>query len=374
MSGTLGIVLFVVALLVAILIHEAAHFGVAKAFRIKVEEFFVGFGPRLWSFRRGETEYGVKAFPLGGYVRIAGMNPYEEISPEDYPRTYGAKPIWQRALVIVAGPATHFVIAFVLLAAYSGFFNQLTKTETVIAAVDKKLNGAQSPAAAVGLRTGDVVVRVDGIANPSEDELRSITRSHVGQPIRLVVRHGGVIRTLTVTPVKDQNLKVGRLGVGIAGQLAPGSSGFPGAFGNAAVAVGQYTAETVKSLGRVFGPEGVGRVVDLVFGNAQRQATDPVSIVGAGRAAGQVTQSVGFASLLVLLAVVNIFVGIVNLLPLPPFDGGHLAVLAVEKIRGRTVDMRKLVPLTAAVAAFLMIWFVSLTYLDIFKPIPNVFR
>src|SRR5438093_4889706 len=105
MSGSLGIFLFVLAVLVTILIHEAAHFGAAKWFGIKVEEFFVGFGPKLWSFRSGETEYGVKALPLGGYVRIAGMNPLEEPSPEYYPRTYGAKPPWQRAIVIAAGPA-----------------------------------------------------------------------------------------------------------------------------------------------------------------------------------------------------------------------------------------------------------------------------
>src|SRR5437870_7326354 len=124
MSSSLGVVLFVVAILVTILIHEAAHFGFAKAFGIKVQEFFVGFGPRLWSVRRGETEYGVKALPLGGYVRIAGMNPYEEISPEDYPRTYGAKPAWQRAIVIVAGPATHFVVAFVFFALWLGLVGQ----------------------------------------------------------------------------------------------------------------------------------------------------------------------------------------------------------------------------------------------------------
>ena len=128
MSGTIGIVIFVVSILLVILIHEAAHFGVAKSFGIKVEEFFVGFGPRLYSRRRGETEYGVKAFPLGGYVKIAGMNPYEEISPEDYPRTYPAKPAWQRALVIVAGPMTHFVMAVVFLFAFFALLGQPTPT------------------------------------------------------------------------------------------------------------------------------------------------------------------------------------------------------------------------------------------------------
>src|ERR671934_1537432 len=125
MSAPVAVTLFVISILVVILIHEAAHFGMAKLFRIKVEEFFLGFGPRLWSVRRGETEYGVKALPLGGYVRIAGMNPFQEPTPEEYPRTFGAKPAWQRALVIFAGPATHFLIAFALFAIYFGVVGQI---------------------------------------------------------------------------------------------------------------------------------------------------------------------------------------------------------------------------------------------------------
>src|SRR3954467_14970284 len=136
MSGTVGIIIFIVSILLVILIHEAAHFGMAKYFGIKVEEFFVGFGPRLYSRRRGETEYGVKAVPLGGYVKIAGMNPYEEISPEDYPRTYPAKPPWQRALVIVAGPMTHFVIAFLLFVAFFAFVGTPTQTP-IVGTIDK---------------------------------------------------------------------------------------------------------------------------------------------------------------------------------------------------------------------------------------------
>src|SRR6266576_3093212 len=105
MTEWVGIFIFVVTLLVVVMIHESGHFFTAKAFGIKVEEFFIGFGPRLWSTRRGETEYGVKALPFGGYVRIAGMNPFQEPSERELPRTFGAKPIWQRALVIAAGPA-----------------------------------------------------------------------------------------------------------------------------------------------------------------------------------------------------------------------------------------------------------------------------
>src|SRR5438876_2433754 len=118
MANWLVVLLYVVAILTIVLIHEAGHFVSAKAFGIKVEEFFVGFGPRLWSFRRGETEYGVKAIPLGGYVRIAGMNPFEQPAPADLPRTYGAKPAWQRVLVILAGPISHFFMALLFLAIY----------------------------------------------------------------------------------------------------------------------------------------------------------------------------------------------------------------------------------------------------------------
>src|ERR687891_2782418 len=127
MPGWFGILFFVLGVLIMILVHEAGHFATAKWFGIKVQEYFVGFGPRLWSFRRGETEYGAKAIPAGGYVKIAGMNPYESVAPEDLPRAYGSKPIWQRALVILAGPASHFLmgaILFVVLFASFGVYNE----------------------------------------------------------------------------------------------------------------------------------------------------------------------------------------------------------------------------------------------------------
>src|SRR5919204_2376403 len=156
MSAPVAVTLIIVSILVVILIHEAAHFGMAKLFRIKVEEFFLGFGPRLWSVRRGETEYGVKALPLGGYVRIAGMNPFQEPTPEEYPRTFGAKPAWQRALVIVAGPATHFFIAFFLLLGLLAYSGDPTKPQ--IGAVEQTLGGRPTPASIAGLRPGDHIV------------------------------------------------------------------------------------------------------------------------------------------------------------------------------------------------------------------------
>src|SRR2546429_4513449 len=150
----MAVVFFVVSILLVILIHESAHFGFAKLFKIKVEEFFVGFGPRLWSIRRGETEYGVKALPLGGYVRIAGMNPYEEPTPEEYPRTFGAKPAWQRALVIFAGPATHFVIAFALFAVWLVVYGTFSPRGPLGAVGGPTLPGEPPPPPPAGVRPG----------------------------------------------------------------------------------------------------------------------------------------------------------------------------------------------------------------------------
>jgi membrane-associated protease RseP (regulator of RpoE activity) len=371
MSGTVGIVIFVVSILLVILIHEAAHFGMAKAFGIKVEEFFVGFGPRLFSRQRGETEYGVKAFPLGGYVKIAGMNPYEEISPEDYPRTYPAKPAWQRALVIVAGPMTHFVIAFLLFAAFFAFFGQHKVVAPNVAAVAPTVAGQPAPAKVAGLRAGDEVVRVDGIVNPTKNQFSAYIRHHAGEPVPVVVERDGTRVAVTVTPVVDPKLHYARIGIDIqpGRTLQSESRGVIGSIAAAGAQIGDVTKQTVLSLGKVFGPQGIGRMFDLVFGNAQRNTGDAVGSVGVASAAGQITSAFGFGALLFLLAGVNVFVGILNLLPIPPFDGGHLAVVGWEKIRGKRVDARKLIPLTMVVVVFLMVWFVGITYLDIFKPV-----
>ena len=366
MSGTFGVVLFVVAILVTILIHEAAHFGFAKWFGIKVQEFFIGFGPRLWSTRRGETEYGVKALPLGGYVRIAGMNPFDEITPEEYPRTFAAKPAWQRALVIVAGPATHFVVAFVFFALWLGLVGQQVVHGAVFQDVPRTLGHVTSPAFAAGLRPGDRVLRIDDVGNPSTFQLFNETQRRAGAPVTLSIERDGRVFTRTVAPVKARvgGKFVWRIGVvtePLRLRAGPVASTIRGA-----KLVGSTTVLAVKSFGHLFD---VGHIYDELFGGAPRQASDPASLVGVARIAGQTAQN-DFGDLLALLAGLNIFIGLLNLLPLLPFDGGHLAVIGVEKIARRKIDMRRLIPVTAVVATFLMIFVGSLLLLDIVKPIP----
>lgn len=372
-SGVLLQVAFFVALIVVIVIHEAAHFGVAKVFKIKVEEFFVGFGPRIWSTRRGETEYGVKWIPAGGYVKIAGMNPFQPPAEEDLPRTFGAKAIWQRALVIVAGPATHFVLAFVFFAVWLGAIGQPVANSPIINGVTPKLGGVESPAAAAGLQVGDRIVAIGPLQDPTDTQLVANTRAHVGDALDMTIERDGERISVTVTPVLStvDGERVGRIGV-LLGE-ARETSGIVGSVTGGVNLVGSAMAQTVGGLGRIFGPEGIGRLFKLLFTDAPRQASDPASVVGIGRVVGQTAQSGSTWDVLYIFALVNVFIGLLNLLPLPPFDGGHLAVLAIEKLRGgKTIDMRKLVPISAAVAAFFILFTFAVIYLDIAKPI-NLF-
>lgn len=377
MSEALGILLFAAVLITVVLIHEAGHFFTAKAFGIKVEEFFVGFGPRLWSTRRGETEYGVKLIPAGGYVRIAGMNPFEELPPEQLPRTFGAKPAWQRAVVIATGPLTHFVVALLALFVFFVAVGATVETSPVVASVQPRLSGHASPAASVGLRRGDRIVALDGRLVTSTQQLLGFTRSHIGEEVSVTVVRGG--RRLTVRAVPERSVVggrvIGRLGITVAslgqrherlGPIRAGQQAF--------VQTGSTIKGVLLSLGRVFGASGFARIGQLLMGNAQRTANDATSIVGASRLAGEAAQAGAWEFVFWIVVLFNVFVGILNLVPLPPLDGGHLAVIAYEKLRRRRPDVRKLVPVTALVTGLIVLLAISLAYIDITNPLPNPFR
>jgi membrane-associated protease RseP (regulator of RpoE activity) len=371
LQAGMGVFLFVIGVFVMILAHEAGHYVTARAFGIKVEEFFLGFGPRLWSIRRGETEYGVKAIPAGGYVRIAGMNPFQEPAPEDRPRTFGVKPPWQRAVVLVAGSATHFVLAFLALAL---FFGALGIPRARVARVEPFLDGVQSPAAEAGIRPGDEVLAVDG-REVTYEEFLVYTRAHVGEEIEIVVARDGRRITLTAAPVFAPvgGQRVGRLGV----VLEPGSrlrAGPLEAVVQGARFTGQMVFRSFEALGRTFSPDGLRRFAEVLTGESRRQVDDVTSVVGAARLSGQAAAAGQMDFLLLMFAGFNVFVGILNLLPLPPLDGGHLAVVAIEKVTGTKVDVRRLVPVSAAVAGVLILLMLTTLYLDVVRPLPNPFQ
>jgi membrane-associated protease RseP (regulator of RpoE activity) len=366
-SGTVAIVVFFTGLLFIILIHEAGHYLVARAYGFKVEEYFVGFGPKVWSFRRNDIEYGVKALPLGGYVKIAGMNPYEPVAPEDLHRSYGAKPRWQRALVILAGPGSHFIVAAILFASWLFFFGDPRTPTPYITSVETTLNGQVGPASAAGIQPGDRIVGVGDVSDPTRDELLEYTTAHVDQPIEFTIDRDGRTFTLEITPESDTigGETIGRIGV----TLGPAKVGPVAALVGGVKEVGNAISESIHQITRVFGPSGIGRVFTLLFTDAQRGTQDPTSVVGIGQAVGQTGSAGDWGAVLYFLAFVTVFIGLINLLPLPPFDGGHLAVLLIEKIRGKALDMRKLIPVSAVVMSFFVVFVLATILLDLTKPI-----
>ncbi len=371
--NALGIVIFVGALVFAIALHEFGHFITAKKFGMKVERYFIGFGPPIWSTKRGETEYGIAALPFGGYVRIAGMNPLEEIAPEDRDRVFKAKPGWQQAIVLVAGSFSHFVVAFVLAAALYGTVGVPDRPSTTIETVAQKLrSGDVAPAAEAGFKPGDRIVQVNQVPVTRWDDVRNVIRDSPGKPTSFVVERSGRLITLTAVPAESnpEGEKVGFLGVGP--RFINKTFGFGGSFKESGrlLAVGSW--ESLKSLGKIVSPSTLGRLFSSVIGTEERSAEDPTSIVGVSRAAGDFAGQGRFAELFFLVVAFNIFVGVANLIPLPPLDGGHLAVLGYETVRRRRVDMRKLWPISATVVAVLVMLFVLSLYLDIVKPIQLV--
>jgi membrane-associated protease RseP (regulator of RpoE activity) len=369
----LTIVLFFLGIVAVICLHELGHYFVARRYGFKVEEYFVGFGPRLWSTRRGETEYGVKAIIVGGYVKIAGMNPYQPVPPEDLPRAYGSKPIWQRALVIFAGPGSHLLIAAVLFTLGFLFVGDPGKPVAQITAV-VDLDGAASPAAQAGLQPGDRIVGLGDVAYPTADELSQMTVDHArsGTPLTYTIERDGSTFQKQITPILPTGgtQEIGRIGIVI--DDAPGPTLGPlQAVGHGIGEVGTTMKLTLQEIPRIFGPAGISRVVSLVFTDAKHKPTDAVSALGLGRQVGEAGRVTGLAYVMTFaLGAVALFIGLLNLLPLPPFDGGHLAMLAIEKIRGRAVDMRRMIPVAVAVMGF----FVTFVTLAVIADIKDIAR
>ncbi|MCA1830078.1 MAG: RIP metalloprotease [Actinomycetota bacterium] len=377
MSG-IGVVIFVIAILFSIGLHEFGHFITAKKFGMKVHSFYVGFRPAIWSKQVGETEYGIGAIPIGGFVKIAGMNPFEDIAPEDRDRVFKAKKPWQRAIVLSAGSFTHFLLAFVIIAVVlaTAGLEDFNKPTTTVGEVSKTVQVGdgeqQSPAAKAGLHRGDKVVAVDGSAVGSWTQLVDYVRAHPNQTVRFtIIRDGRQIELTPTTTTQSSNGQTYGF-IGIGSQYARDHYSVPRAIGTAGIDVGKGIWESAVALKQIFSPSSIAHLFKIVGGTAQRKATDPTTIVGIGGQAGSLFARGDIGLLFLLIASFNIFVGLANIIPLPPLDGGHLAVLAYEKVRGRDVDMRKLIPISAAVIAAFASLFLILLYLDVVNPVPKI--
>jgi membrane-associated protease RseP (regulator of RpoE activity) len=378
------------------MLHEAGHFVTAKKFHMKVTQFFVGFGQTLWSRTRGETEYGVKALPFGGYVKITGMTALEEVPPQDEARSFRRQPGWQRAIVLLAGSFMHFALAFVLLFVLAVGIGLGNDNSTTIGAVDqcvpanaKALNAldlqcshslGKSPALLAGIKPGDKIISIAGTRVHNFSQVGTVIRAHpAGKPMALVVQRDGRQVTLIVTPASVPGRKGAYLGIESAElfqRLGPLS-----AISYAGSTFGEVLSGSASAVAKL-----PAAIPDLFSANRAKTAGGQISsVVGVGETTGDVVAAnIGWQAkvALVLLIVIslNIFIGAFNLLPLLPLDGGHLAVVIYERarawlarLRGRPdpglVDMQKLIPVSLGVFALLVGLGLLLIAADIFNPV-----
>jgi membrane-associated protease RseP (regulator of RpoE activity) len=352
LAAAIAILLFVTA-------HEAGHFLAAKATHMKATEFFFGFGPRIWSTKKGETEYGFKAFPLGGYVRIIGMNPLEEVAPEDMGRTYREKKFWEKSVVVLAGVAMNFLIGFGI---FWGVFasSGVTEPVPVVSSVV-----SDSPAESAGLLEGDRIVAIRGEPVGTWEDATTVLGEGPG-PATVVVERGGEQLSLDVTLTENENVAgAGFLGFRPAYEQQP--VGFFEGVGLAGRAVGDGVRDTFSSLYQMFRPSSLAQYFGVLGGNTDvPDEIRPVSPIGIVSIGTQAQNATGFFA---ILAYINIILGTINLLPLFPLDGGHFAVAAYEKITGRQANVRKLMPIAAAVMGTLFFLGLVAIILDIANPI-----
>jgi membrane-associated protease RseP (regulator of RpoE activity) len=380
------LLLFIAILFAIVMLHEFGHFITAKRAGMKVTEYFVGFGPRLWSVRRGETEYGVKAIPAGGYVRITGFTSTEEVPEEDEARAYRQQPFHQRIIVASAGSAMHFLIALVLALVLVLTFGQTTNNYKVGAL--EHWPGRTTPAALAGLRAGDTIVSIDGKSFTNPNSMSDVIKRSAGTPLTLGVERNGKLIHLSATPENGQGIKVdgqklanrGYLGVTIG--TATQSVGALAAPGAAVSSTWNITHQEITGLGQTFSLSGLDSIYHQVTNSKAAQsavndpgsAPRPVSIVGIANLGAQSEQA-GLASVLILLIAINVVFGILNMLPMIPLDGGHVAVAAYEWVRTKRgqpyyrADITKLFPVAALFIAFLLVFVFAGIFLDITHPL-----
>jgi membrane-associated protease RseP (regulator of RpoE activity) len=392
----IGWVIFIVALLVSVMLHETGHFVLAKKFGMKVTRYFVGFGPTIWSTWRGETEYGIKAIPLGGFVKIVGMHSLDDPDdPEDEARSFRSHPAWQRILVLCAGSAMHFILALLLvfgLALGVGIANDnVTQLGAISPCVPTSLtaydNGTcgspdapASPAKLAGLRVGDTVTAFDGhpVSNFTQlgDAIRAVPP---GSSATITVRRDGQLVTLHIKPASVSGRNGSYVGIGPAVLFQVASP--LGAIEYAGTTFGQVLAGSAQAVTAL-----PGALPKLFVSNPQNPSGGQViTIVGAAEATGtEVASNDGWqykvTLVLLLIASLNIFVGAFNLLPLLPLDGGHIAVIIYERIRawlarrrGRPdpglADIAKFLPVSFSVFIVLMLFSLVLVAANIVNPV-----
>jgi membrane-associated protease RseP (regulator of RpoE activity) len=388
-----GVLAFVIALLLSVMIHEAGHYLTAKKFGMKVTEFFLGFGQKIWSTQRGETEFGVKVIPAGGYCRIVGMSAREELSPADSDRAFIKSSVGRRLIVLGAGSFLHFVIGFILLlllfstAGVTSVTSTVEKVSECIPQTATEICSAKStpsPAKNVGILAGDKITKVDGISYKEWTDVVKKIRASAGKQLEVTIERNGMPINILVTPAgRDVDGKV----IGVLGVVNKVGTVTYGA-GEATVKASKFTGEILQNsiTSLISLPAKIPDLVKQTFGGQKRDAQGLVGVVGVARVSGEtantkaLTTREKIATFILIIASLNLFVGMLNMLPLLPLDGGHMAVALADGLRNflarrrglpkpAPFDVERLTPITMAVFVLMAGLSILLLAADIFNPI-----
>ncbi len=374
----LGILAFVVALLFSVMVHEFGHYITARRYGMWVSEFFVGFGKRLWSVQRGETEFGVKAIPAGGYCKIEGMAPNDEMPAGQEDRAFYKASSGKKLIVLGAGSFLHFVLGFVLLfTLFAGI-----GTNQVLPVINEVV--PNSAAQAAGIRAGDEVVSINGKRVTEWYKDVEVIRESQGRELSLVLNRNGEEISVTASARSTDIDGSKRYVLGIVNDVGLKRSGLLLSIKNSAVVTRDFLTESVRSLGKL--PEKIPALWGATVRGEERDANGLVGVVGVARVSGEavgsdkLTPMERLATFVLIVASLNIFVGVFNLLPILPLDGGHMAVAIADEIRaflarlrGRPrpapIDVTVLTPITMVVFVVLATLTLLLLVADVINPV-----
>ncbi|MBK5331427.1 MAG: site-2 protease family protein [Ilumatobacteraceae bacterium] len=364
---------FVIGLLISIFLHEMGHFVTARLTGMKATQFFLFMGPKLWSFRHGETEYGLRAYPVGAFVRIIGMNNLDDVEPEDEARAYRNKSYPRRMLVITAGSVMHILIAIALIFAVYSVNGRRVETDRVgIGSIS-----AGYPAARAGVEAGDIVVSIDGVQPTTPQQFIDQIHSHQpGDSVTVVLDRDGQTLTKDITLVSNPTAGVSAstafLGVGSGSEVVWNNESVARAASDSIFDLGPTVWQSIKGVVKVLNPV---NIVGHLTGSNNDLNTRPTTVVGISKLSAEIGDSSGFGGLLLTLAAVNVFVGLLNMFPVLPFDGGHAAIATYERVRTRRgrppyrADITKMIPVAMTMMAVLAMLFITGIYLDFAKPL-----
>lgn len=375
----LGILAFIFALLFSVMVHEFGHYLTARRFGMRVSEFFLGFGKRIWSYQRGETEFGIKAIPAGGYCRIEGMTPDDDMPDGQSHRAFYLASSAKKLIVLGAGSFLHFILGYLLLLlllAGVGVNQLLPVIDTV---------SANSAAAAAGFQKGDEIIAIDGDRSTDwQDQLDKI-RNSKGRDLTFTIKRDGIEQQIVAAPrMTDIDDGTSRYVLGIINEFGTKRLDPATSVTSAAKLTWSFTTASAKALIQL--PTKIPALWGQTFGGEKRDENGLVGIVGVARvsgqaaASGELTTSERIGTFILIVASLNIFVGLFNLLPILPLDGGHMAVAIADEIRafiarlrGRArpagIDVKVLTPVTSVVFVILALLTVLLLIADIFNPI-----